>query len=119
MPATRTLAIGNANVLIDAGSGQDTTIAIGQYNAIADLGGSDTQMAIGKGNVLVDTGGNDARVVVGKYNAITDTAGVRQVFEKTDVKFTIDDPMSAHFDQLAKYTDKDMHDVTAYLVTLK
>lgn len=51
--------------------------------------------------------------------AITDAAGTRQVFEKTDVKFTIDDPMSAHFDQLAKYTDKDMHDVYAFLATLK
>jgi len=27
--------------------------------------------------------------------------------------------MSAHFDQLGKYTDKDMHDVYAYLETLK
>lgn len=51
--------------------------------------------------------------------SITDAAGVRQAFEKTDVKFTIDDPMSAHFDQLAKYTDKDMHDVYAFLATLK
>jgi len=35
------------------------------------------------------------------------------------VKFKIYDPMSAHFDQLGKYTDKDMHDVFAYLETLK
>jgi hypothetical protein len=27
--------------------------------------------------------------------------------------------MQAHRDLLAVYTDKDMHDVTAYLVTLK
>lgn len=29
------------------------------------------------------------------------------------------DALSAHFDQLAKYTDADMHNVYAYLVTLK
>lgn len=34
---------------------------------------------------------------------------------KVDVK----DPMKAHKDLLGVYTDKDMHDVTAYLVTLK
>ena len=34
-------------------------------------------------------------------------------------KVDIRDPMKAHRDLLAVYTDKDMHDVTAYLVTLK
>ena len=34
-------------------------------------------------------------------------------------KVDIHDPMKAHRDLLAVYTDKDMHDVTAYLVTLK
>jgi cytochrome c oxidase cbb3-type subunit 3 len=29
------------------------------------------------------------------------------------------DPMQAHRDLLPQYTDKDIHDVTAYLVTLK
>ena len=29
------------------------------------------------------------------------------------------DALSAHFDQLGKYTDADMHNVYAYLVTLK
>jgi len=29
------------------------------------------------------------------------------------------DALSAHFDQLGKYTDDDMHNVYAYLVTLK
>ena len=35
------------------------------------------------------------------------------------VKVKIDDPLSAHFDQLGKYTDADMHNVYAYLETLK
>jgi cytochrome c oxidase cbb3-type subunit 3 len=34
-------------------------------------------------------------------------------------KVEIHDPMQAHRDLLAVYTDKDVHDVTAYLVTLK
>jgi cytochrome c oxidase cbb3-type subunit 3 len=50
---------------------------------------------------------------------ILDSAGARQTYEKSAVKFKIDDPMSAHFDQLGKYTDDDMHNVFAYLDTLK
>lgn len=50
---------------------------------------------------------------------ITDAAAARQVYSKRDVKVTVDDPMSAHFDLLVKYTDKDMHDVYAYLASLK
>lgn len=34
-------------------------------------------------------------------------------------KVQIKDPVEAHRDLLAQYTDKDIHDVTAYLVTLK
>lgn len=34
-------------------------------------------------------------------------------------KVEVRDPMQAHQDLLTAYTDKDMHDVTAYLVTLK
>jgi cytochrome c oxidase cbb3-type subunit 3 len=50
---------------------------------------------------------------------ILDPAGARKTYEKGAVKFKIDDPMSAHFDQLGKYTDNDMHNVYAYLETLK
>ena len=34
-------------------------------------------------------------------------------------KVEVRDPMQAHRDLLPGYSDKDMHDVTAYLVTLK
>jgi len=34
-------------------------------------------------------------------------------------KVDVQDPMKAHRDLLSEYTDKEMHDVTAYLVTLK
>jgi len=50
---------------------------------------------------------------------VLDPRGARQTYEKGTVKFKIDDPLSAHFEQLGKYTDKDMRDVYAYLATLK
>jgi cytochrome c oxidase cbb3-type subunit 3 len=50
---------------------------------------------------------------------VIDPSGARQTYEKSKMKFKIDDPMSAHFDQLGKYTDNDMHNVFAYLDSLK
>ncbi len=47
------------------------------------------------------------------------TSGEKEVHERSDVKVTIDDPIQAHFTQLGKYTDTDMHNVFAYLDTLK
>jgi cytochrome c oxidase cbb3-type subunit 3 len=45
---------------------------------------------------------------------------IREFTRNGDVpKVEIHDPMKAHRDLLGVYTDKDMHDVTAYLVTLK
>jgi cytochrome c oxidase cbb3-type subunit 3 len=51
--------------------------------------------------------------------AVTDSTGWYRSFDRGLVKFTIDDAMSAHFDQLDKYTDRDMHNVFAYLQTLR
>ena len=39
----------------------------------------------------------------------------RQVFET----LVVVDPLQAHMDQLLKWTDADMHNVTAYLASLK
>ena len=50
---------------------------------------------------------------------ITGTDGTRKTWEMKDVKVAVDDPMAAHFDQLGKYTDTDMHDVFAYLQSLR
>jgi cytochrome c oxidase cbb3-type subunit 3 len=45
---------------------------------------------------------------------------VRTVSRNGDVpKVEVHDPMKGHRDLLSVYTDKDMHDLTAYLVTLK
>jgi cytochrome c oxidase cbb3-type subunit 3 len=51
--------------------------------------------------------------------AITDASGWHRSWPTGQVKFTIDDPLQAHVDQLGKYTDADMHDVLAYLHTLR
>jgi cytochrome c oxidase cbb3-type subunit 3 len=51
---------------------------------------------------------------------VLDSSGARETYEKEGaVKFKIDNPLAAHFDQLGKYTDPDMHNVYAYLETLK
>lgn len=49
---------------------------------------------------------------------VTDAAGMRRNFPTT-VKFAVDNKLSAHLDQMGKYTDKDMHNVLAYLQTLQ
>lgn len=46
-------------------------------------------------------------------------AGARKSYEKSAVKYKIEDPMSKHFELLGRYTDADMHSVYAYLSTLK
>jgi cytochrome c oxidase cbb3-type subunit III len=50
---------------------------------------------------------------------ILDSSKARRKYQKDAVKVTVENPLSAHFDQLGKYTDSDMHNVYAYLETLK
>jgi cytochrome c oxidase cbb3-type subunit 3 len=50
---------------------------------------------------------------------VLDPLGARQTYQRNAVNVKIDDPLSAHFDQLGKYTDAVMHSVYAYLETLK
>ena len=51
--------------------------------------------------------------------ALTDASGSYRAFPVSQVKFTVDDPLQAHIEQLRKYTDDDMHNVFAYLQTLR
>jgi len=51
--------------------------------------------------------------------ALTDSAGSYRSWPTRRVTFKIDDPLSAHVEQLSKYTDDDVHNVFAYLQTLK
>ena len=50
---------------------------------------------------------------------VTDPLGAPQTYSKHAVKVKVENPMSAHFDQLGKYTDASLHNVYAYLNTLK
>ncbi len=47
--------------------------------------------------------------------------GSKKTFRRTGdtPNVVIHDPLKAHRDLLPEYSDKDIHDVTAYLVTLK
>src|SRR6185295_13306027 len=47
--------------------------------------------------------------------ALTDPSGRYRAYSTSAVKFSVDDPLQVHFDQLGKYTDDDMHNVLAYL----
>ena len=51
--------------------------------------------------------------------ALTDASGWYRSWATTQVRFTVDDPLQAHVEQLGKYTDADMHDVLAYLQSLR
>jgi hypothetical protein len=51
---------------------------------------------------------------------LRDSSGAERSVARTDkTKVEMKDPLRAHFDNLRKLTDKQMHDLTAYLVTLK
>jgi cytochrome c oxidase cbb3-type subunit 3 len=51
--------------------------------------------------------------------ALTDAAGRYRSWLARDVTFTVNNPLDAHVEQLARYTDDEMHDVLAYLQTLR
>jgi cytochrome c oxidase cbb3-type subunit III len=50
---------------------------------------------------------------------VTDAAGWSRSWATNRVKFTVNDPLQSHFIQLSEYTDDDMHNVLAYLQTLR
>jgi cytochrome c oxidase cbb3-type subunit 3 len=51
--------------------------------------------------------------------SITDAGGWPRSWPANQVTFTVDDRLQAHVEQLGKYTDADIHDVLAYLQTLR
>ncbi len=50
---------------------------------------------------------------------LKDAAGWYRSWPTESVKFAVDDPAQAHVDLLSKYTDDDIHNLMAYLQTLK
>ncbi|MEO7190996.1 MAG: cytochrome c [Vicinamibacterales bacterium] len=54
------------------------------------------------------------------YVRFSDAAGQLRVVRRTPtLRVVVNDPMKAHHDLLDRITDKNIHDLTAYLVTLK
>jgi cytochrome c oxidase cbb3-type subunit 3 len=51
--------------------------------------------------------------------AVRDASGWYRAFPKSKVKVQVDSPADAHVDLMAKYTDDDIHNLMAYLQTLK
>jgi cytochrome c oxidase cbb3-type subunit 3 len=51
--------------------------------------------------------------------AITDSAGWHRSWPASQVKIKVEDPLAAHIALLPKYTNDDLHNVLAYLQTLK
>lgn len=51
--------------------------------------------------------------------AMRDDLGVYRSWSTRTVTYMVDDPLQAHVDQLARYTDQNMHDVLSYLQSLR
>jgi hypothetical protein len=50
---------------------------------------------------------------------LRDSEGFYHSYARDAVKFELQDPLAAHADLLRRYTDADVHNILAYLVTLK
>lgn len=78
--------------------------------------------AAAKGSVKLKSGETVAGSLVSRDEftiTLKDAAGSNRSWPVTDVTISMDDPLAAHFEQLGKYTDIDMHNVRAYLQTLR
>jgi cytochrome c oxidase cbb3-type subunit 3 len=51
--------------------------------------------------------------------ALTEASGAHRSFSTSVVKVAVTDPLQAHADLLARYTDADIHNLVAFLQTLK
>ncbi len=51
--------------------------------------------------------------------AVTDASGVYHSWPASAVQYTIEDPLKGHADLLGKYSDADIHNLLAYMQTLK
>jgi cytochrome c oxidase cbb3-type subunit 3 len=51
--------------------------------------------------------------------ALTDSSGRYRSWPARQITFSVNNPLDAHAEQLGKYTDDDMHNVLAYLQTLR
>ena len=78
--------------------------------------GAAGQLGLGNKNpalipMRVGTFTNVSKIASGDYHSFVRNGNIPKV--------ELDDPVKAHYDMLTKYTDADIHNLTAYLVTLK
>ena len=87
-------------------------------------GGANNPATAKKATITLPNG----KVVTGTLTQITpfsvtvrDASGAPQTFERDgdNPKVVVTDPLQAHLDLMRKYTDDQMHNLTAYLATLK
>ena len=50
---------------------------------------------------------------------MTDSSGTYHSWPVSAISFQVQDPLEKHVDAMSHYTDKDMHDVLAYIETMK
>jgi cytochrome c oxidase cbb3-type subunit 3 len=90
--------------------------------------GSESDESVGRRQVTATITSATGGRVEGRLERIDDFTisvilpdGTRRTFRRADdsPKIEINDPLAAHRKLLQTYTDRDMHDVTAFLVTLK
>lgn len=107
------------------------------HSATGDLAGIGAQEGLGllmnmlyprqaardSASVVVNTAGTEFRGTLAYRDeftiALRDAQGVYRSFAASKVQYRIDDPLEAHVEQLARYTDRDMHDVYAFLQSLR
>jgi cytochrome c oxidase cbb3-type subunit III len=91
-------------------------------------GGRGGAAAAGKSTITVTVTPSNGKAISGTLDrvddfsvSLRDSEGVYHSFTRDGAtpKVEINDPLKMHTDMLAKYTDADIHNVTAYLVTLK
>ena len=89
-------------------------------------GGGDTASARGATTVTVSLpSGQKVSGTLDRIDdfsvSLRDSAGAYHSFTRDGAvpKVEVNDPLKPHTDLLAKYTDADVHNITAYLVTLK
>ncbi|CAN5505950.1 hypothetical protein BH10ACI4_BH10ACI4_10580 [soil metagenome] len=108
---------GIASRIVDPKQLQATWLMGGGRSGISDK-------AISKVSVLLPTGATSEGDLVRMDDflvTLKSSDGTTRSFRRNGdlPKVTLNDPLKAHKDMLPIYTDKNIHDVTAYLVTLK
>ena len=72
-------------------------------------------VTLGSGQTITGTLAYQDEFTIG----LTDSSGMYRSWRTRDVHFTINAPVNAHVDLFSKYTDADIHNLMAYLQTLR